>query len=741
MNAHLSSSHSPHDQRITAQAQTLLAQMTLNEKIGQMNQVHACDGFAPDYLGDEVRAGAIGSVINVEDPAAIRELQRLAVEESRLGIPLLVGRDVIHGFRTILPIPLGQAASWNPLLIERGAQVAASEAATVGINWTFSPMVDLARDPRWGRIAESFGEDVFLNQCCTRAMVEGYQGNNLTDAGSIAACVKHFAGYGAVESGRDYATTLVPELELRSVYLPPFQAGVDAGALSVMTSFSDLNGVPATGNAFLLRNVLREEWQFDGITLSDWDSVRQLTIHGVAENERDAAQQAVVAGVDMEMEGRSFLRHLESLANDGQVEIERIDEAVLNILSVKLKLGLFEQPYARRDELPPVLDGHALNVAQELATQSAVLLKNDEALLPLNSAKPLKVAVLGPLADAPYEQLGTWIFDGDANDSVTPLMTLRDRSNLALAVEPVFAHSRDRDRSRFDAAAECAASSDVALLFLGEESILSGEAHCRANIDLPGAQAELVARLRQTQTPLVAVVMAGRPLTLSNILGNVDALLYAWHPGTMAGPALVDLLFGEAVPSGKLPATLPLMVGQIPIYYNQKNTGKPPSPETVVHIDDIDTFAPQTSLGMTAFHLDAGYRPLFPFGFGLSYTTFDYSDTWVSAQQIAVDDSITVSSTVTNSGGREAEEVVQLYLRDKVGTVTRPVKELKGFQRVRLRPGEALEVSFVITPEARRFVGRQMVEEPGVGEFAVAIGGHSDVTLNTTFYVHPGSFD
>jgi beta-glucosidase len=711
--------------------------MTLAEKIGQMSQRDASAGYAPDYLGEGLRAGHIGSILNQVDVVIVNELQRIAVEESRLGIPLLVGRDVIHGFRTVMPIPLGQAATWNPELVREGAQVAAREAASAGVNWTFAPMMDISRDPRWGRIAESFGEDAFLASKLAAAMVEGFQGDDLSATGTIASCAKHFAGYGAVESGRDYATTDIPEHELRNVHLRPFNAAVDAGVISLMTSFSDLNGVPGTGNDFLLRQILRDEWKFDGFVVSDWDSVRQLAIHGLTANDRESALEAVKAGVDMEMAGDAYSNHLAGLVEQGRVSVDTIDAAVTNILRAKFRLGLFDNPYTAPSDLPPGANEQALATAKRAATQGIVMLKNGHGVLPLSVGSLNSVAVIGPLADAPYEQLGTWVFDGDAELSITPLEAIRHSLGPKVEVRYVSAmeNSRSRTNASFDEAANSARDSDVAILFLGEESILSGEAHCRADISLPGDQAELVRKVREAGKPVIAVILAGRPLTLTNIVDQVDAILFAWHPGTMAGPAIADLLFGVESPSGKLPATFPRMVGQIPIYYSQKNTGKPPSPERIVHIDDIITHAPQTSFGMSSFHLDAGYTPLFPFGHGLSYTRFDYGNIHTSAHEVRLGDTVTISADLTNSGDIAADEVAQLYIRDLVGSVTRPVRELKGFRRLCLQPGQTVTVEFRLHTSDLAFYGREMrlVTEPG--EFHAWIGGSSATQLRTEFRI------
>ncbi|MGB5257296.1 MAG: glycoside hydrolase family 3 N-terminal domain-containing protein, partial [Woeseiaceae bacterium] len=701
---------------------------------------HVGEGNSPDAVAEALRAGRVGSVINVVDVDVINELQRIAVEESRLGIPLLVGRDVIHGFKTVMPIPLGQAASWNPALVTEAAAIAAREAATTGVNWTFAPMIDISRDPRWGRIAESLGEDAYLASTLAAAMVEGFQGEDLSAVGTIAACAKHFAGYGASESGRDYATTNIPENEMRNVYLRPFHAAVDAGVSTLMTSFSDIDGVPGTANAFLLRQVLRKEWGFNGFVVSDWDSVRQLSIHGLTANDEESAYEAITAGVDMEMHGDAYGKHLATLVDEARISEDLIDSAVASILRAKFALGLFEEPYTDPAKLPAIANKDALQTAKRAALQSVVMLKNDNGVLPLSADRLSSVAVIGPLADAPYEQLGTWIFDGDAELSVTPMHAIHSLVGNDVDVRYVRAmeNSRSRASDSFDEAVQVARSSDVAILFLGEESILSGEAHSRADISLPGAQAELVRRVRAAGKPVVAVILAGRPLTLSDIVDEVDAILFAWHPGTMGGPAIADLLFGVESPSGKLPATFPRMVGQIPIYYNQKNTGKPPSPDTVMHIDDIDAHAPQLSFGMTAFHLDAGYTPLFAFGHGLSYTDFDYADIRVSAEEIGIGDTITVSARLANTGDVAAAEVVQLYVRDLVGNVTRPVRELKGFKRVFLEPGEAETVRFELATDDLAFYGRNMQLMTEAGLFHVWIGGSSQAELRSQFSIVDG---
>ena len=524
------------------------------------------------------------------------------------------------------------------------------------------------------------------------------------------------------------------------MHLRPFHAAVNAGTATLMASFSDLNGVPATGNGFLMRDVLRGEWNFDGFVVSDWNSIHQLAVHGLTANDRDSALAAAEAGIDMDMAGSLYVRHLANLVEEGVLDIRVVDTAVANILRAKFRLGLFENPCTEPDALPDYASPEALATAKTAALQSIVMLKNDDGVLPLSGKRVDRIAVIGPLAEAPYEQLGTWIFDGDETLSVTALQGVRDLVGRDAEIEFVQAmeSSRSRSTAAFDAAVAAAQRSDIVLLFLGEESILSGEAHSRADIDLPGAQVQLVRRVREAGKPVVAVILAGRPLTLTSMVDNVDAVLFAWHPGTMGGAAIADILFGLESPSGKLPVTFPRVVGQVPIYYSQKNTGKPPSPDTIVHIDDIDAKAPQTSLGMTAFHLDAGYAPLFPFGFGLSYADFRYDDIRVSQGEVPVGSRFTVSAKVTNRGDVAAEEVVQLYVRDLVGNVTRPVKELKGFRRVRLEPGKSQAVSFELHTDDLAFHGRdnRPIVEPG--DFHAWIGGSSDAPLRTEFRLVAG---
>jgi beta-glucosidase len=615
--------------------------------------------------------------------------------------------------------------------------MAALEAAAAGINWTFAPMIDISRDPRWGRIAESFGEDPYLTGVLAAATVDGFQGKDLAEPGSIAACAKHFAGYGASEAGRDYSTTNIPENELRNVYLPPFRAAVDAGVATLMASFSDLNGVPATGNRFLMTQVLREEWQFDGFVVSDWASIEHLTVQGFTANDREAAFEALSAGVNMEMATSVYAGHLASLLTEGLITETEIDVMVADILRVKIRLGLFENPYTDPSAFPEMSNDQNLATAREAALQSIVLLENRHRTLPLNKDDLGTVAVIGPLADDPYEQLGTWILDGDQSISQTPLQAIRQFVGDGVDVRYVktLDHTRSRSKAAFREALATARDADAVIVFLGEESILSGEAHSRADIGLPGSQAELVRTLRQAGKPLIAVILAGRPLTLGNILGDIDALLYTWHPGTMGGPAITDILFGVESPSGKLPVTFPNMVGQVPIYYAHKQTGRPATPESFMHIDDFPVGAPQYLYGLVSSHLDAGYEPQYPFGYGLSYGRFVYSDIEVSGTAVPLGESLTLQAKVRNEGEAEAEEVVQLYVRDLAGQVTRPVRELKGFERVRLAPGESRTVTFELSTRDLSFYGRDMrpVVEPG--SFHAWIGGSSDADLRAEFSI------
>lgn len=717
---------------IEQKVDALLSQMTLEEKIGQMNQISSYGNI--EDMTELIKKGEIGSILNEVDPGRINALQRVAVKESRLGIPLLMARDVIHGFKTIFPIPLGQAASFDPQVAEDGARVAAIEASSVGIRWTFSPMIDVARDPRWGRIAEGCGEDTYLTSVMGAAMVKGYQGDSLNDPTAIAACPKHFVGYGAAEGGRDYNSTFIPERRLRNVYLPPFEAAAKAGAATFMTSFNDNDGIPSTGNTFILRNVLREEWGFDGIVVTDWASAAEMMNHGFADDEKEVAMKAVNAGVDMEMVSYTFVKELPRLVKEGKVQEATIDNAVRNILRIKYRLGLFDQPYVNENKQVMYAPAH-LDAARRAAVESAILLKNEKQVLPLGNAIKT-VAVIGPMADAPYEQMGTWVFDGEKSHTVTPLAAIRKQfgDKLQILYEPGLSYSRDRNTSDIAKAVSAASRADVILAFVGEEAILSGEAHCLADLNLQGAQSELIEAVAKTGKPLVTVVMAGRPLTIGKETELSDAVLYMFHPGTMGGPALADLLWGKAVPSGKTPVTFPKMVGQIPVYYAHNNTGRPATKKETL-LDDIQVEAGQTSLGCTSFYMDAGFDPLFPFGYGLSYTTFAYSNIRLSATELKKDDVLTVTFDLENTGNYEGTEIAQLYVQDKVGSVTRPVKELKRFSRITLKPGEKKNVSFELPVSELAFWNIDMKHVVEAGDFNLWVAPDSQSGSPISFKV------
>lgn len=716
-----------------ARVEEILSQMTLQEKIGQLNQL-SVSGYNEDMAG-QIRAGMVGSILNEVNPEVINSYQKAAVEESRLGIPLIVSRDVIHGYNTIFPIPLGLAATFDPELVRQGARIAAEEATADGVRWTFSPMLDIARDPRWGRIAEGSGEDTYLDEVMGVAMVRGYQGDVL-DSTSMAACVKHFVAYGAAEGGRDYNSTGVTERALRNVYLPPFEACVKAGAMTLMTSFNDNDGVPSTANSFLLQDVLRDEWGFDGFVVTDWASAYEMVNHGFAVDNKHAGELAINAGVDMDMMSYAFIGHLEELVAEGKVSLKRIDDAVRNILRIKVRLGLFEHPYVDLEKAKTASYAPAsLEAARRSAVESAVLLYND-GILPLDRSKVKTVLVTGPMADAPQDQLGTWTFDGDGSHSVTPLQAVRELygNDVKVIYEPGLKYTREFNAKGLRKAAAAARKADVILAFMGEEAIMSGEAHCFVDIELKGDQRTLIEALHETGKPVVLTVMAGRPLELDFELAHSDAILYSFHPGTMGGQALAQLIFGDETPSGKTPVTFPKATGQIPIYYNHNMTGRPYNgTETLLY--DIPLEAGQTSLGNTSYWLDAGFAPQFPFGYGLTYTTFEYSAPVLDKSEYGMEDTVVAKVELTNTGNREATEVVQLYVRDLVGSVTRPVRELKGFERVTVAPGETVTVEFELPVQNLAFYGLDMVKKVEPGDFRLWISGDSASGTPVSFKV------
>lgn len=716
---------------IENKVETLLHKMTLEEKLGQMNQLSPWDF---EDLAKRVRKGEVGSILNVVNPEEVNKIQKIAVEESRLGIPLIVSRDVIHGYKTIFPIPLGQAATFNPEVVKEGARVAAIEASADGIRWTFAPMIDVARDPRWGRIAESCGEDPYLNAVMGTAMIKGYQGDSLNDPTAIAACAKHFVAYGAAEGGRDYNSTFIPERVLRNVYLPPFKAAADAGCATFMTSFNDNDGVPSTANSFVLKDVLRKEWKYDGMVVTDWASALEMVNHGFCTDGKDAAEKSVNAGVDMEMVSETFIQNLKQSIAENKVSMETIDNAVRNILRLKFRLGLFDNPYVVTPQTVKYAEKH-LQTAKTAAEQSVILLKNENQTLPFTD-KIKTLAVIGLMADAPYEQMGTWVFDGEKEHTQTPLTAIKKMygDKVKVLFKKGLEYSRDKNTAGIARAVSTARQADAVVVFVGEESILSGEAHSLANLNLQGAQSLLIKELAATGKPVVTIVMAGRQLAIADEVKVSDAMLYSFHPGTMGGPAIADILFGKVNPSGKTPVTFPRMSGQVPIYYAQHKTGRPANP-TEMLIDEIPVEAGQTSVGCRSFYLDAGNSPLFPFGYGLSYTTFEYSNLSLASDKLTAQDTLSISFTLKNTGKYDGTEVVQLYVQDKVGSVTRPVKELKRFQRVTLKAGESTQVSLSLPVSELAFWGYDMNYTVEPGDFTLWVGTNSAEGLTKDFSV------
>ena len=722
------------DGAVDRRVEDLLSRMTLQEKIGQLNQYSLLDGFSEDVV-EQVRQGNIGSILNEADPAAIHIYQRAAVEESRLGIPLLVCRDVIHGFHTIFPIPIGLAATFDPELVQQGARRAAQEATAHGIRMTFSPMLDIARDPRWGRIAEGSGEDTYLNEVMGVAMVRGYQGG-LDDTTCMASCIKHFVAYGAAEGGRDYNSTAITERVLRNVYLPPFEACVNAGAMSLMTSFNDNDGIPSSANTYLLKDVLRGEWGFEGFVVTDWNATREMINHGFAVDNKHAGELSMNAGVDMDMVSGAYIGHLEELLDEGKVTMKQIDDAVRNVLRIKFRLGLFEHPYADVDKAADASYSHeALELARKSAVESTILLSND-GILPLDRSSVKTVLITGPMADAPHEQLGTWTMDGQASHTVTPLMAVRDLygDEVKVIYEPGLTNCLEVNDKGIAKAVAAAQKADVVLVFAGELAVMSGEAHSIAEIKLKGSQRELIAALHNTGKPVVLTVMAGRPLELGHELVNSHALLYSFHPGTMGGPALAQLIFGDESPSGKTPVTFPKTIGQVPIYYNHNMTGRPYQGGEDT-LEDFYEAGCQTSLGSTSYWLDVGFDPQIPFGYGLTYTTFEYSAPVLNKAVYDKGDTIVAKVEIANTGSREATEVLQLYVRDLVGSVTRPVKELKRFKRVALAPGESRTVEFELPVQNLAFYGIDMKKKVESGDFYLWIAGDSASGCPVSFSV------
>lgn len=707
----------------------LMGKMTLEEKIGQLNLLTSgWDKTGPtmsdDYL-EQIKAGKVGAIFNAFTADYTRELQKLAVEETRLGIPLLFGYDVIHGHRTIFPISLGEAASWDLDTIEKVSRVAATEAAAEGIHWTFAPMVDIARDPRWGRISEGSGEDVFLSMEIARVRVKGFQGDDLNALDTVLACAKHYAAYGQAQAGRDYHTTNMSERELWDTYLPPFEAAVDEGAATIMTAFNELNGVPATGSKYLLDDILKGRWGFEGFVVTDYTSINEMVPHGFATDLKHAGELAINAGVDMDMQGSVFSENLGSLLEEEKVKISRIDNSTRRILEMKYRLGLFEDPYrysdAERQEREVYKEEH-MEVARDMARKSFVLLKNRNALLPLSEGQ--SVALIGPLADSKQDMIGSWSAAGDRWEKpVTLLEGLRARlgENAEINYAKGASYEFDaKDTSGFEKAIEAAKKSDVIVMAMGEKWNMTGEAASRVDLDFPGTQSLLMKELKRLGKPMVLVLMSGRPMTITWADENVDAILHTWYAGTQGGHAIADVLYGDYNPSGKLPVTFPRHVGQVPLYYNMKNTGRPYDPDG-------------EEQKYRSRYLDESNAPLYPFGYGLSYTEFTYSDLILDSPVLRPGASITASITVTNTGEHSGEEVVQLYIQDKVGSVTRPARELKGFHKVKLEKGESKIVRFTITPEELAFHDIGMNYGAEAGDFNIFIGDSSEATEQIAF--------
>ncbi|SNC61506.1 beta-glucosidase [Hymenobacter gelipurpurascens] len=732
------------DQKMNKFISDLMQKMTLEEKIGQLNMITVgFDVTGPVVSKDvdaNIRKGNVGSVLNTFTPKAARKLQEMAVKESRLHIPLIFGYDVIHGHRTIFPIALGLASSWDLQAMERSARIAAEEASADGINWVYSPMVDIARDPRWGRISEGSGEDPYLGSQIARVMVRGYQGTDLSKNNTVMACVKHFALYGAAEAGRDYNTTDMSLVRMYNEYLPPYKAAVEAGAGSMMSSFNDINGVPATGNKWLMTELLRNQWGFKGFVATDYTAINEMTAHGMGDDAQVSAL-ALNAGIDQDMVGEIFLKNLAQNLKDGTVKQEQIDLACRRILEAKWKLGLFQDPYLYANEKrakATMMKKEFIADARDIARKSMVLLKNSNNALPLK--KQGTIALVGPLATRQRDMIGSWSGAGDWKQAVSLEQGIKNVAGSGVKIVTAQGANFTDDQQMIDRlnahggelnvdkrsseemireAVQVAQSADVIVAAVGESQGMTGEAASRADIGLPGQQLELLKALKKTGKPLVIVLMSGRPLTLPWEDQNADAILETWFAGTQAGNAIADVLFGAYNPSGKLTATFPQHVGQVPIYYNHKNTGRPYAGVA------LDKYKSR--------YMDVSNDPLYPFGYGLSYTTFEYGKPELSTTSLAMNGTLDVKVSVKNTGNYDGEEVAQLYIRDMVGSISRPVKELKGFQKVMLKKGESRTLTFRLTPEDLKFYNADLkfVAEPG--DFQVFVGGNSRDVQMTSF--------
>lgn len=721
----------------------LMAKMTLEEKLGQLNLPSSGDfvtgAAASSDIAKKIEAGKVGGLFNIKSVAKIKEVQKLAVEKSRLKIPLMFGMDVIHGYETVFPIPLGMSATWDMPLIERSARIAANEASSDGINWTFSPMVDISRDPRWGRISEGNGEDPYLGAQIAKAMINGYQGNDLSKNNTLLACVKHYALYGAAEAGRDYGTTDMSRVRMFNEYMLPYKAAVDAGVGSVMASFNEIDGLPAHGNKWLLTDVLKKQWGFKGMVVSDYTGINEMIAHGVGDLKTVSAL-SMNAGLDMDMVGEGFLTTLGASLKEKKVTLARIDEACRKIIEAKYKLGLFEDPYRYIDEnraKTEVFSAANRKEARTIAAQSFVLLKNANNTLPLK--KSGSIALIGPLADNKENMGGTWSVAANLSKATSLLQAFKETIGDKVAIHyakgsnldadakfeeraGMFGKSLKRDNRTDDQllneALEAAAKSDVIVVAAGESAEMSGEASSRSNLDIPGVQKNLIKALLKTGKPVVLVLFTGRPLTLTWENEYVPAILNVWFPGSEGPYAIADVLFGDVNPSGKLSATFPQNVGQVPLFYNHKNTGRP------LRGPWFQKFQSN--------YLDVSNDPLYPFGYGLSYTNFSYSDLVLSSTKAKGNQSVTASVTLTNKGSYEGKEVVQLYIRDIVGSITRPVSELKGFQKISLKPGESAKVSFTITPEDLKFYNYDLKYDWEAGDFDIMIGTNAQTVKKAT---------
>ena len=716
------------DKKIGKSVDSLLKLMTLEEKIGQMNQYNgpwAATGplTNDDNLLDQVKTGKVGSMLNVTGVKRTRELQELALQ-SRLKIPLLFGQDVIHGFRTIFPIPLGEAASWDLKAMEDGARVAATEASAAGVHWTFAPMVDIARDPRWGRVMEGAGEDTYLGSLIAKARVKGFQGTGFGDTSAVMACAKHFAAYGAAVGGRDYNSVDMSLRQLHETYLPPFKAAVEAGAATFMNSFNDINGIPATGNKYIQRDILKRDWKFKGFVVSDWGSIGEMINHGYSKDSKEAGMQAANAGSDMDMESRSYTKYLSELVKEGKVKMAVIDDAVRRILRKKFEMGLFADPYKFSNEKREQTQWNNLQhrvVARNMAKKSIVLLKNEKQVLPI-SKQTGSIALIGPFVKAKSDHLGFWSYDWP--DDSTRIVSLWEgvKAKVSPSTKMLYAKGcgiTELDKTGFAEAVATARKADYVILTIGETRDMSGEAKSRSSIQLPGVQEELVKEIVALGKPTVVMISAGRPLVFNWTADHAPAILYTWWLGTEAGNAMADVLFGDYNPSGKLPMSFPRTEGQIPIYYNHYNTGRPAKNDSDRHYRSAYT--------------DLSIYPKYAFGHGLSYSNFDYSDITLSAPSFTAAQSLTATVTLTNKSTRPGTETVQLYIRDITGSVVRPVKELKGFQQVYLKEGESKVISFTLTANDLRFYNDQLqyIYEPG--EFKLFIGSSSDMVKEVGF--------